>query len=240
MVATVRRWLTPIVTVAAIASVWGQTLPAWSQYIPRSDIGRAANRQGAGTRGDCWHAQDPTLTALTPVSNLSWTTSAYPTFYWFRPANNYPQAEFLLFEDGVEAPIYQAPIQNPGDSGIQEFNLSNAANAAPLKVGTDYRWVLKLICDPAEPSAVYFAEGWIHRLTPDAEFVSRLQGATPIERYQIYAESGLWYDALKALVTLRQAHPHDPSLEYRWQSLLESQDLKLGGIVQKPVTEDFF
>ena len=53
------------------------------------------------------------------------------------------------------------------------------------------------------------------------------------DRTAIYAASGLWYDALDELVSLRMAQPGDEGLLQQWSNLLTS--VNLGALANQPL-----
>lgn len=184
------------------------------------------------------------------------TTTAHPTFHWYLPQHNYPLAHFAVYAPGEpageETPIYQTVFKLSGQSGLAQLKLPPEVTLPPLAVGQDYRWELTLLCqasqnlledssgeiiDPSDPSAKLFVQGWIRRVIPDPNLAQQLTQASQLEQYNLYAEAGLWYDALSVLIHLRQTQPQNPALANQWRELFESPSVQLQGIANSPLAQ---
>jgi hypothetical protein len=201
------------------------------QYIPR-DRGLPGRREGGGTRGDCLRSaanatRPSTLTALMPDKNLGLTTSDTPTLFWYVPENAASAAEFILMDDN-DSEVYKARFRVTGEAGIISLSLPEEAGLPPLAVGKDYHWSFALICSTQETSdnsGIVYTEGWIQRIEPDAQLQARLAGAAEPDRAAIYAEAGIWQDAIASLAALRRTQPTNALLTTRWNTLMESVGL---------------
>ena len=98
----------------------------------------------------------------------------------------------------------------------------------PLGAGKNYRWYIALRCDPEDRSADAVAIGIVRRIELSADILRQLDAADPRQKIVIYAENGIWQDALSTLAAARRANPNDPDLAADWESLLDS--VKLGEI----------
>ncbi|NJO52498.1 MAG: DUF928 domain-containing protein [Leptolyngbyaceae cyanobacterium RM2_2_4] len=67
-------------------------------------------------------------------------------------------------------------------------------------------------------------DGWIQRIQPSAELQTALTNAAPAQLPTLYAQSGIWYDALASLVALRTT-PTTPTFTTQWSTLLNSVGL---------------
>jgi Domain of Unknown Function (DUF928) len=211
----------------------GFPLEALAQrYIPQ-DRGLPGRREGGGTRGDCLRSTTPdatrpsTLTALMPDKNLGLTTSDTPTLFWYVPENAASAAEFILMDDN-DTEVYKARFRVTGEAGIISLSLPEEAGLPPLAVGKDYHWSFALICSTQETSdnsGIIYTEGWIQRIEADDRLQARLTNAAEQERAAIYAEAGIWQDALASLAALRRTQPTNEQLTTRWNTLLESVGL---------------
>jgi len=65
----------------------------------------------------------------------------------------------------------------------------------------------------------------VKRIELDSSLANQLQNAEPRDRSAIYAEKGIWTDAVSTLADLRKANPNDPQLEQDWDDLLKSVGL---------------
>jgi hypothetical protein len=170
--------------------------------------------------------------ALMPTTNLGYTTSAYPTLSWYIPTTAVQSAEFIL-QDATYKEVYRTTLALKQTGGVGTFTLTDQAGLKPLEVGKQYHWYFSLICDPDEPSANVSVEGWIQRVEPSAELTRNLQKASPEEQPSIYAEAGIWYDAVSLLFKLRQERPQDPALIQDWSDLLSA--VKLDTVATAPL-----
>jgi hypothetical protein len=181
---------------------------------------------GAASRGDwgdCTSSSDA-LTALIPTSSLGLSASQEPTLLVYVPETSATLLELTLEnEDGTEI-LYQQTLDAPASAGIVKLNLADYASA-PLERGTLYRWYVSLICDTEDLSRNAVVAGWVEPVEPSPALVNSLQQADPQDHPRLYAEAGIWYDTLQALVDLHQSQPQNAMLAADWQALLQSVGL---------------
>jgi hypothetical protein len=77
------------------------------------------------------------------------------------------------------------------------------------------------------------ATGIVRRVELSADILRELDAADPRQKTVIYAENGIWQDALGTLAAARRANPNDTDLAADWESLLDS--VKLGEIAAEPI-----
>ncbi|WGV24406.1 DUF928 domain-containing protein [Halotia branconii] len=182
----------------------------------------------------------PQLTALVPstespptVTNVwGWTTKTNPTLWFYMPYTKdsaYP-TEFVL-QDQQSNPIYQQAIALPSQPGV--ISISLPTNAPKMDVNKQYRWFLTVYCDQQKQSPPIYVEGVIQRVNINPKVTQQLQTATPLQQSAIYAQNGIWHDALTTLAQLRQKDPQDKALKTAWRDLLTS--IGLDDIVAKPI-----
>ncbi|MFN4066566.1 MAG: DUF928 domain-containing protein [Thermosynechococcus sp.] len=206
---------------------------SWAGFTPPKNLSRPGNREGAATRGICkvqTAANEPDLTTLVPASNIGLTAANRPTFYWYLPANNYQALEFALFQtlaNGTQVQIYRQQFPMANRPRLDSITL--AGDVPPLQEGVDYRWTVSLICNSSDPdpSQIRFVEGWVQRVALPKTLEKQLHQASSLQRYDLLASNGLWYDALDALVKLRQAQPNDPKINTLWRELMTSEGVGL-------------
>jgi hypothetical protein len=203
---------------------------------PPPDIGEPGQRSEAGSRGcenmdkQLTFAQKQ-LTALVPVySNselvLGATIASAPTFWFYIPYQPPFLGEFVLRDkDGML--VYQTDVTLPDTPGV--VSLSLPQTVAPLEIGKQYRWFLKVYCKAQEPPA--FVEGWVQRISLNPILKSQLEKATPRDRVALYAANGIWFEALSIAGELRRRDPNAPS----WVVLLQA--VGLTGLVNEPIVE---
>ncbi|WP_323374605.1 DUF928 domain-containing protein [Nostoc commune] len=73
----------------------------------------------------------------------------------------------------------------------------------------------------------------MQRIELNPATVKELQTTEPRKRYAIYAQKGIWYEALATLAELRQKNPEDAALKAEWQNLLGS--ISLDDVAGEPI-----
>jgi Domain of Unknown Function (DUF928) len=208
--------------------------------------GAPDNRKGAGTRGNCPAVNKPELTALVPLvqkaatqkqqgtlasanSNfvLGLTTVEYPTFWFYVPysAKDINSVKFVLLDE-QNNPVTQEPIpiNLSGTPGVISVRVPTTSK--PLEIGKYYHWYFLMDCNPQSRSEDIAVEGLVKRIQPNSDLQRRLQAATPQQRIAVYAQAGIWQDALTLLGELRRNKPQDTTLVSNWKELLGSVQLQ--------------
>jgi hypothetical protein len=230
------RW-TAIALSVSLAGITLQPLPstARSRYRPPSNLVRPAGRQGAATRTDC-AKPGFTFASIVPTSNYGQTTAEYPTFYWYHVNHRFSWARFELYAARAQTlelepdPIYQTTFRINRETRLASLTLPAAAGLSPLIRGRDYLWKVTLICSQGGPDdetasgSQRSVRGWIVRVGSGAGLQSKLANAS--DRYNVYAEEGLWYDAVRDLAVRRQLQPRNARLTRDWGDLLQETRLK--------------
>jgi hypothetical protein len=180
-------------------------------------VGKPARSVGGGSRGP--GDGFPALYALVP-SHVGQTASSQPSLFWYVDDAPVPGArmEFtLLDEDGVK-PLVEASLEGPKRAGIQRIRLSDYG--VQLKPGTEYEWSVALIPDPKERAKDIVATGWIDRVERSGALNARLASEGSARSVYVFADEGLWYDALTALGDQMERNSGDPDLVKIRASLL--------------------
>lgn len=194
---------------------------------------------GGAKRGSCPQVKTA-LTALVPftqeppsVTNVwALTTAAHPSFWFYVPySQNLPYPVEFVLEDQQSKQIYRKAIALPNQPGI--INISLPADTPSLAVDQQYRWFFTVYCDKAKQSPPIYVEGVIKRVNLNAAIAQQLQKAAPLQQFAIYAQHGIWHEALTTLAQLRQKNPQDATLETQWQDLLAS--IHLDNVAQEPI-----
>jgi hypothetical protein len=147
-----------------------------------------------GTRGGCESNALIGLTPLVPFSHVGQTSSQHPTFTWFVPDRTPRPLQFRLFTSTGQ-PLYKTQMQS--QSGIMSFSLP--PDQSKLAIGQSYQWQVVLVCDPKVSSRNVVATAEIQVVEPAASLQTQLAAAPPPQQQSdLYAEAGLWYDALAA------------------------------------------
>jgi len=131
--------------------------------------------------------------------------------------------------------IYQQDLTIKNLSGVIGVSIPANTNLPPLEVGKSYTWVFAMVCDPEDRSADQVERGVVRRVELSADILGELEKAEPRQKTVIYAENGIWQDALGTLAAARRANPNDTDLAADWESLLNS--VTLGEIAKEPIVE---
>jgi hypothetical protein len=181
---------------SALASFPEQTKSTF-KYIP-PERGTPRRTQGTGTRGGD-ESESVALKLLVPHDHTGQTLSGHPTFFWYVSEVPTEPVEFALVESGVAQPIFVQQLQLY-KAGIVRLEMPK--NLPELIPGKEYRWSVSLINNTERRSHDTFAQSWIKRVPETPALKQQLATATTVrDRASVYAEAGLWYDALNALST---------------------------------------
>ena len=177
--------------------------------------GAPARRVGGATRGS--GDSDLVLNVLAP-DQTGLTTQAQPTLYWYasRPTNTL--IELTLISDTAEVPVLSKNLLvTPG--GVQAIDL--VSYGVTLALDTEYEWFVSVVTNTNQRSKDMTSGGTVRRVAPDAAVAARVAAAGERAAPRIYAEAGLWYDAIGSLSRLIERSPTDPELRALRASLLD-------------------
>ncbi len=206
--------------------------------------GAPDDREGAGTRGDCpaVAVNKPRLTSLVPLMQktlkqkqqgtaskfvLGLTVAEYPTFWFYVPyaPKDVHSVKFVLLDENKNSVTKQPiPITLSGTPGVISVRLPTTEK--PLEIGKYYHWYFLINCNRQKRSENIAVEGLVRRIEPNGDLMRRLKAATPRERITVYAQSGIWQDAITLLGELRRTKPQDTVLASDWKDLLRSVELE--------------
>ena len=177
--------------------------------------GAPAGRVAGGTRG---FSEDlPVLSALAP-NHTGLSVHPQPTLYWYlSKALPYP-IEFTLIDDRTVTPLLEqrlSPNQHPGVKPIHlaDYHVS-------LQPGMTYQWFVTIVIDPDQRSKDVVTGGAIALTASPDGLPSQLAQAGPAGAPFVYAQAGLWYDAVMAVSQLIDNAPQDHKLRRQRAALL--------------------
>lgn len=183
-------------------------------------VGAPVGRVGGGTRG---HGDPlPVVLALAP-DHTGLTTQEQPALYWYISAPTTHAIELTVIEEQAIRPLVETRLPSPAQAGVQRVRL--AEYGIRLKPEVQYRWFLALIPDADNRSQDVVAGGIVQRIEPPAALPARLAQAGEVQAPFIYAEAGIWYDALAALSEQIAATPADTRLRQQRAALLKQVGL---------------
>ena len=152
------------------------------------------------------------LSVLAP-DHSGLTASEQPSLYWYISAATGLPVELTVMDPDVTQPLLEIRVATPIEAGIHRLRLSD--HGVRLAPGRAYRWYVAVVPDSGRRSRDILAGGAIQRVDPSGEMAARLGQARREELPSIYAEAGLWYDALAAVSELIERTPD--SREHRRQ-----------------------
>lgn len=164
-----------------------------------------------------------TLDVLAP-DDIGVTTREQPSLFWFQSKPAQAKFELTLLQENKVDPLVQVTVEHSTKAGIQRLKLAD--HGVKLALGVDYQWVVALVSDPDNRSTDLVASGVIKRVEPSADLKQRIAQAAPTVLPSVYAEAGIWYDALSVLSDQIEAHPEDKSLREARADLLRQVGLK--------------
>jgi hypothetical protein len=183
--------------------------------------GSPAGRVGGGTRG-VTERESFSLQVLAP-DHIGLTIHDQPCLYWYisKPIP-YP-VELTVIERNAVKPLLEKIINGPDRSGIQFIRL--AEHAVHLRRNVPYKWFVTLLIDPSRRSKDILASAMITSVEPPPSLLAKLKVADSSNATYIYAEEGLWYDALEAISRTIDASPTNADFRKQRASLLEQVGL---------------
>ncbi|MBE9129074.1 MULTISPECIES: DUF928 domain-containing protein [unclassified Coleofasciculus] len=222
---------TPRLTQVYQKSIARQSTRSRKQYFPPLNP-NPRRTQGSGARGCEKSLPGDLVTLLIPSKDYAGQTlSGHPTFSWYLSQPISVPLQFTLVELGVPQPLFEKQIDSP-QVGMMQIELPK--DKPELLTGRVYKWSISLVCNSKRPSANPLFISWIERISPTPELEQQLAAVTsnnnPADRTLrnrawVYAQWGLWYDAIHALSEAKTANPNEMSINDEFFSLLEQVGL---------------
>src|ERR1051326_740838 len=195
--------------------------PASSVKFRPGAKGAPSVRVTGGSRG----SGDATITldVLAP-DETGLTTQEEPSLLWYQSKPAQAKFELTLLEENKPKPLLQVKANGNGQAGIQRLKLSD--HNVKLAPGVEYQWVGALVTDPDNRSSDLVASGVIKSIEPSGDLKGKISVAPPASLPGIYAEAGIWYDALSVLTDQIEADPANKALRETRADLLRQVGLK--------------
>ena len=214
---------TPAPAPAPAAPDAGPAKPRHIVFHPTAtdDGGVAPIQIGGGSRGG--EDLGVTLETLVP-EQTALTTQAQPSLYWYQSKTTDAECEVTLTQPKVAKPLLSLKTGKATPPGIHAIRLSKFN--VELKPNVVYQWSVAVIVDPTSRSGDIYARGVIKRIDPSPELAAKLAAAADADKPAIYAENGIWYDALQSISDQIDKAPTDQSLRDERASLLDQVKLK--------------
>jgi hypothetical protein len=185
--------------------------------------GAPLTRVGGGTRGI---GNVLAVNVLAP-GDTGLTTQEKPTIYWFASQPIDKPVEITITSTAslqdAATPVFEITLQPPLAKGIHAFRLAD--HGVALKPGVEYQWFVAVVRNPAQRSNDVLAGGTIKRVT-DSPVQAQVKQASPAQLPALYAEAGIWYDAIDQLSRQISADQANRQLRERRAALLEQVGLR--------------
>jgi hypothetical protein len=155
--------------------------------------------------------------ALAP-DQLALTTRSQPTLYWYQSKDAKTRCELTLMEPPKTRLLLTLQSSGPAQAGLHAVKLS--AFHVKLVPHVVYEWSVAILVDPQDRSEDILADGIIEYAEPSPELAGKIAAATDADRAAVYANAGIWYDALDAVSARINASPADRHLHDQRVALL--------------------
>lgn len=209
----------PVAPIPPATSSASASVPKHILFQPPDDDGGGIlpNRVGGGSRGGTDNA--PMVEVLVP-EHVAFTTEARPMLYWYQSKASNVTFEVSVTEPKNPKPLMLLQTSQPTSAGVHSFRVT-----AELKPSVRYRWSVAVVLDPQNRSQDVVAYGVIKRVEPSPDLAAKLAQAPDQDKPALYAQSGIWYDALESLSTQIKKSPGDDALKQERSSLLDQVGL---------------
>jgi hypothetical protein len=178
--------------------------------------GAPGGRVGGGTRGV--PGRDVFVLSVMAPDHKALTVSEQPSLYWFISGDTSLPVELAIADSDATEPLLETRLPSPARRGLHRIRLADYP--VKLEPGVTYRWSVTVVPDPTRRSRDILASGTIERVEPSALLRARVAAARKDDLPFIYAEEGIWYDALAVLSELIDGAPEDADLHRQRAALL--------------------
>ncbi|HWN08486.1 MAG TPA: DUF928 domain-containing protein [Pyrinomonadaceae bacterium] len=181
--------------------------------------GAPGGRVGGGTRGD---KNVFVLSVLAP-DHSGLTTSEQPSLYWFISNSTSLPIELTVIDSKGIKPLLETKLPAPAKAGIQRVRLADYN--IRLAPGVAYRWFVAVVPDADRRSKDILAGGAVERVAVPSDLEAKVAKANKSELFSLYADAGMWYDAVAAISDMIDAAPQDQVLRKQRAELLSQVGL---------------
>jgi uncharacterized protein DUF928 len=183
--------------------------------------GAPSGRVGGGTRGT---GREVFMLSVLAPDHTGLTTQDQPSLYWFISSRTSAPVELTIMDPSAMQPLLEVSTPAPILPGFHQFRLAD--HGVRLASGVAYRWFVAVVPDSARRSKDILAGGAIARVESPPDLTAKLAKASAADRPALYAEAGIWYDALMAISELIENEPGNAALRSQRASLLAQVGLR--------------
>lgn len=188
-----------------------QGLPLPVYKPPRR--GAPKGRVGGGTRG--YTPRGQAIKALAPT-HIGLTLLEQPTLYWFMRKPALIEFQLSRLEHLGERLIFTQRLQPQENAVVMKIDLSK--HDVHLVAGEQYVWQVEIHSRTGGAVFSNVSSGLIERVPTPPALVQDLNKER--QKALVYAEHGLWYDALMDLTLAMEHHPDRQDYRLQRSSLL--------------------
>ena len=179
--------------------------------------GAPGGRVGGGTRGTGGGRDVFVLSALAP-DHMGLTASEQPALYWFLSNPTTLPVEVTIIDPQATSPLYEHRLTSPVPAGVHKIDLKQIG--VRLATGIPYRWSVAVVPDAKRRSRDILASATIERVENTEPLRDKLAQARAEQVAGLYAEAGLWYDALNAITEQLDRTPQNTTFRQQRAALL--------------------
>ena len=173
-------------------------------------------RVGGGSRGG---PNDGLSVQVLVPEQMALTTEAQPSLYWFQNKAAKTRCEVTVTEPKNPKPLLEMKSGASVPAGIHAIRLSKFN--VSLKPDVIYKWSVAVVVDPGNRSLDVVANGVIKRVAPSPDLAGKLATAADADKAALFAENGIWYDALQSISDQIDKSPKDTTLRQERADLLK-------------------
>ena len=191
--------------------------PVWA-YLPPKDSNQKVRIDGVQPSKQ---KGMPDLFVLAP-DHIGFTIFEQPTLYWSITQSTDEPIDMMMREEATLRIVFDVRLLPPHTAGIHPINLMDFDMR--LTKNVSYQWIATLRLPKLTQKVT--ASGYILRIDPP-ESLSHATGQHLMhpEAPKLYAQAGLWYDALGALFERIRSQPQNVSLLQQRSALLQQVGL---------------
>jgi hypothetical protein len=183
--------------------------------------GAPGGRVGGGTRGTA--GRDLFVLSVLAPDHSALTVSEQPTLYWYISGDTSLPVEIAIADPNATEPLLEKTLTGPVTRGVHRINL--AEHGIKLAPNVAYRWSVTVVPDANRRSRDILSSGVVERVSVPSDLAAKVTQAPKEQLPALYAEAGLWYDALAAMSALVAAAPDNPTLRQQRAALLTQAGL---------------
>jgi hypothetical protein len=170
-------------------------------------IGGVPGRRVAGAARGTQPTSLPTLDLIAPDDRIAGETmQAAPDLYYFVSGPTSLPMRLTIAAPMQPAPVLALDLPAPAAAGI--YRVSLAGRGVDLAPGVRYTWSVAITVNRDMPSDDIVASASLVRVAGDPAFDAEARRTAPAERARLYAQAGLWYNAVAAADAAKELDRH--------------------------------